>query len=257
VTAIESHRRMRERSGPDTRTFVLAPGAYAGGWLYQKVEPLLLARGHRVFSLTFTGLGDRAHEFSPDIDAMIHARDIIELIRSHELLDVTLVAHSYAGIPATAAADQIGPGTISRLIYIDALVPNRAMSWRDFHTAPQQKANLDNLRGPGEGSRLMPPSDIAEMMKLLGLSREDAELLACMSTPMPARAYDSPVTIEKGGYQRFEARTYIDCTTPPLPTIAQSKARVRQEQGWKIVPLVSGHNPMLSMPDQVAELLTA
>jgi pimeloyl-ACP methyl ester carboxylesterase len=240
---------------PAKKTIVMVPGAYAGSWLYHKIEPRLLAKGHRVFNLTFTGIGERAHLFSPEIDAMTHARDIISLVRFNELTDVILVAHSYAGIPATAAADELGPGLISRLIYLDALVPDRDMGWRDFHTEAQQKANMDNLQGIGEGKRLVPPTNVPELMALLGLPKEDAEFLVRKSTPMPPLTYTGRVTLKNGGYKRFPDRVYVECNAPPLATIAQSKARVKSEHGWTIVELQSGHNAMLSAADQLTKVL--
>jgi pimeloyl-ACP methyl ester carboxylesterase len=239
------------------KTFVLTPGAYSGSWLFQRVADRLIAQGHRVHNMTFTGLGERAHTFSKSIDVDTHAQDIVNLIRFNDMRDVVLVAHSYAGIPATGAADELGPGPIGKLIYVDALVPDKSMSWRDFHTEAQQKGNMDNLLGHGEGYRLLPWTDVAGITNVLAVTPEDAKITADKSTPMPGLTYVSRVTIKNGGYSRFGDRTYIECNAPALPTIAQSKARVKSEQGWKFAELGSGHMPMFSRPDELTSLLTA
>jgi hypothetical protein len=49
-------------------TFVLVHGAWLGGWCWKKVTPLLRAAGHNVFAPTLTGLGERSHLFSPEVD---------------------------------------------------------------------------------------------------------------------------------------------------------------------------------------------
>jgi hypothetical protein len=46
------------------KTFVLVHGAWHGGWCWTRAERLRGA-GHRVFTPTLTGLGDRAHLLSP------------------------------------------------------------------------------------------------------------------------------------------------------------------------------------------------
>ena len=212
----------RAQTASAGRTFVLTPGAYTGSWLFTRVEERLRAKGHQVHNMTFTGLGDRAHLFSRSVDVNTHAQDIVNLIRFNDMRDVVLVAHSYAGIPATGAADELGPDHIARLIYVDALVPNVSMSWRDFHTEAQQKANMDNLLGPGEGYRLMPATNAEALAAPLGLSLPDSKIMATKSTPMPGGAYVVRVAIKNGGYQRFADRTYVHCNAPPLATFAQS-----------------------------------
>jgi len=51
-------------------TFVLVHGAWAGGWIWKKITPLLRAAGHDVHATTATGLGDRVHLTDPAIDLM-------------------------------------------------------------------------------------------------------------------------------------------------------------------------------------------
>ena len=43
------------------KTFVLVHGAWHGGWCWRRVSDLLEKRGHKVFTPTMTGLGERAH----------------------------------------------------------------------------------------------------------------------------------------------------------------------------------------------------
>ena len=49
-------------------TFVLVHGGGHGGWCYRKLAPLLRAAGHKVYTPTLTGLGERAHLLNPGID---------------------------------------------------------------------------------------------------------------------------------------------------------------------------------------------
>lgn len=49
------------------QTFVLVHGAWNGGWCWSRVADRLRAEGHRVFTPTCTGLGERRHMLAPDI----------------------------------------------------------------------------------------------------------------------------------------------------------------------------------------------
>ncbi|MCV6902973.1 MAG: alpha/beta fold hydrolase, partial [Achromobacter xylosoxidans] len=43
------------------KTYVLAHGSWHGGWCWRPVAERLRAAGHRVYTPSFTGMGDRAH----------------------------------------------------------------------------------------------------------------------------------------------------------------------------------------------------
>ena len=42
------------------KTFVLVHGAWHGGWCWRRVSDLLEKKGHKVFTPTMTGLGERS-----------------------------------------------------------------------------------------------------------------------------------------------------------------------------------------------------
>ena len=46
---------------PHRKTFVLVHGAWHGGWCWRRVSDLLERQGHKVFTPTLTGLGERSH----------------------------------------------------------------------------------------------------------------------------------------------------------------------------------------------------
>src|SRR6185295_4477919 len=49
------------------KTFVLVHGAWHGGWCWRRVADLLEKKGHKVYTPTLTGVGDRSHLISKDI----------------------------------------------------------------------------------------------------------------------------------------------------------------------------------------------
>ena len=61
----------------DRKTIVLVHGSSAGGWCYRAVADLLEQRGHKVYSPTLTGLGERSHLMSGLITLNTHITDIV------------------------------------------------------------------------------------------------------------------------------------------------------------------------------------
>ena len=56
-------------------TFLVAHGAWSAGWGWKKMRPLLRARRHELFTPTYTGLGERVHLASPQVDLETHEVD--------------------------------------------------------------------------------------------------------------------------------------------------------------------------------------
>src|SRR3712207_4810541 len=104
-------------------TFVIVHGAWSGAWSWNRlIVPRLRQAGHDVHPVTLTGLGDRAHLASPEIDLNTHIQDVVNVLFYTDLQEVILVGHSYGGMVITGVADQC-PERLSQLVYLDAAVP--------------------------------------------------------------------------------------------------------------------------------------
>src|SRR5438067_2567448 len=90
------------------KTFVLVHGAWHGGWCWRRVADLLERQGHKAFTPTLTGVGERSHLMRKDINLDTHITDIVNVFKWEDLNDVCLVVHSYGGWPGSGALEQIG-----------------------------------------------------------------------------------------------------------------------------------------------------
>jgi hypothetical protein len=63
------------------KTFVVIHGAWHGGWCWRRVADRLEQRGHKVFAPTVTGVGERSHLMSDDIDLDTHITDIVNVFK--------------------------------------------------------------------------------------------------------------------------------------------------------------------------------
>jgi pimeloyl-ACP methyl ester carboxylesterase len=140
-----------ERTGGVMATYVLVHGGWAGGWIFRDVAAYLSAAGHVVFRPTLTGVGERVHLATPEVGLNTNTLDIINLFRFEELSDVILVGYSLGGVIITNVADRI-PDRISRLVYLDAFVPQDGQSLADI--LPDAMPTVLNIVNEYDGWRL-------------------------------------------------------------------------------------------------------
>src|SRR5262249_16783663 len=67
------------------KTFVLAHGSWHGGWCWKRVADRLRAKGHLVYTPSYTGMGDRAHLLTKDITISTFVEDLVQVFESEEL----------------------------------------------------------------------------------------------------------------------------------------------------------------------------
>ncbi len=75
-------------------TFVLVHGGWSGAHGWRTVRRLLAAAGHDVFTPSLTGIGERVHLASPQVDLTTHIHDVVNHILFEDLRDIVLVGYS-------------------------------------------------------------------------------------------------------------------------------------------------------------------
>ncbi len=244
-------------SEPLMATFVLVHGAWHGAWCWQALLPLLQQAGHRVHAPTLTGLGDRAHLLTSEVGLQTHIDDVWMTIEAEELSDVILVAHSYAGMLGTAIADK-APDRLRHLAYLDAVVPKPGESWSGVHSRATREARMASAHAHPNFAFAPPPA------QAYGITGEAAQWLARRQSPHPARTYDTPLDFEPRRVAGVR-RTFISCTQPALVTIDPMRKRVVDPAFWDglwlpgsdLIELKTGHDPMISAPQELADVLLA
>lgn len=243
------------------RTFVLVHGAWHGGWCWRDVRAHLETEGARVFTPTLTGLGERAHLREPVPRLETHIADVLGVLESEELEDVTLCGHSYAGMVITGVADRAA-ARLRRLVYLDAALPSDGQSMitqnpavRSPQAVAAATAQLAALAPDGVWMAPLPAAafGLADPGQIAWVSRR--------LTAHPLPTWTDPLTIT-GEAGAGLARTYVFCTDPALPQAAFGAHAARIEAGevgpgWRVVRLKTGHDAMVSAARDVAEILAA
>ncbi len=102
--------------------FVLVHGAWGGAHGFRKVRGPLREAGHEVFTPSLTGIGERAHLTSPQVNLTTHVADVVNAVWYEDLSDIVLLGYSYGGAVVTGALEYIGD-RVRHLVYLDAFVP--------------------------------------------------------------------------------------------------------------------------------------
>jgi pimeloyl-ACP methyl ester carboxylesterase len=228
-------------------TFVVAHGAWAGGWSWKKVRPLLRGRGHELFTPTHTGIGERSHLAAPSIGLGTHIQDLVAVIEYEDLQDVVLVGHSYGGIVATGVADRV-PQRVARVVYLDAFVPRDGQSMFDLQPEEARVRMGEEARTVGAGWMIPPialPPDMSEA---------DLAWASPRMVMQPIMTFEEPIHLT--GVWETLPRTYIYCTPPREGDIfGQFAIRARNEPGWTYREIAASHNAQITAPEALAALL--
>lgn len=234
----------------NSRTFVLVHGAWHGGWCWSRVAERLRALGHRVYTPTQTGVGERSHLLNADITLQTFVDDVANLVRWEDLNDVTLVGHSFGGLTITGVAD-VMPERLRNLVYLDAFILGHGVS--TFDTLPA--AIIDKMRAIAHDTPASAPAVPAPKPTSLGLANpEDVAFVAGRLTAQPLSVYETALTLNNPVGNNLPC-TYVHCTEPSFAAVESSREWVKSNTNWPWVELKTGHDAMVSDPDAVTGLL--
>ncbi|SDE58171.1 alpha/beta fold hydrolase [Pseudonocardia oroxyli] len=252
---------MTPRTAPTSRTFVLVHGAWHDGRVWRRVVPLLEARGHRVLTPSLTGHGDRAHLLGPDVGLSTHVEDVLTTIADHDLTDVVLVGHSYAGMVVSAVAHRI-PDRISHLVFVDAMVPTHGESALDV--MPVTRLMIDAAADPAHPWRIPPLPEMPAPRGLFGVTApEDLAWLRPTLGDESVRCFLEPVVMDDPAADAIP-RTHILCVGagpaadhPAAEPVVRRPVPARGPDGTpsRIRELPTGHDCMITEPAALTELL--
>jgi pimeloyl-ACP methyl ester carboxylesterase len=239
---------------------VLVGGAWLGGWCWRGVARWLRDNGHEAYPATLTGLGERVHLASAEVTLETHVTDVVNLMQYEDLRDVVLVGHSYGGVVVTGVADRV-PERISELVYLDTMPLPDGVAVIDTYPAEARGYVEKQVRELGEGWKWpMPPQDeLTNFGSLQGLDDDQLRLLASRAVAQPFGTFTQPLRLKnpaRAGLPKLgiacsfpmdQVRQLIASDDPLFSGLAEPE--------WRFAEFPTGHYPMFSRPDDLAELL--
>jgi pimeloyl-ACP methyl ester carboxylesterase len=223
---------------------VLIPGAQHGGWSWRKTLGPLRARGCDVHAITLTGLGERAHLLTPDVDLDTHIADVADLIEAEELTGVTIVGHSYGGLVAAGVTARLRHPVVRRLVYLDSPVPvdgDSVMTTNPYgHLLPEMRTVVD-------GVAVLPVGDATAM----DVDGDDLAWVRRRLTPHPYASVETPLRLPEGWNAHVD-QVYIRCGAEASWV---DPAWIDASDGWRVYELHTGHDAMIDEPEKLVDLL--
>ena len=228
-------------------TFVLAHGAWHGGWCWRRVADRLRRDGHAVFTPTLTGLGERSHLLQPGIDLTTHVADIVNLMRWERLSDVVLCGHSYGGFVISGVAEEMST-VIRSIVFLDAFVPENGDTTLKLISRP---ALQDAIRAALQRGDLVVPPPPAEGF---GVNEADRQWVDDFCVPQPIATFTSPIALS-GARENIARKTYIRAKGYTNQGFDRALATVQADPSWRCYEVPCGHDVMVDMPERLTELL--
>lgn len=199
-----------------------------------------------MYTPTLTGLGERSHLVSRNIGLDTHILDIIQVLEYEDLSEVTLVGHSYGGLVIGGVAEVI-PERIKRLVYLDAYIPQDNKSALDI--VPGLETIYKERALKERGKEWLVTSYEPEEFGVT--DRVDINWMNTRLSPMPWHTHDQPIRITNPKARRLP-KSYISCTE-----FGDSQFKVQKSPAadWDYHELKTGHDAMITIPNELAQLL--
>lgn len=228
------------------KTFVLIHGAWHGGWCWVRVRDRLQGLGHKVFTPTLTGVGEREHLMAPGIGLSTHVNDVLNVLRFEDLSDVALCGHSYAGLVISMVAEQAAE-RIGSIVYLDAFYPFDGESMLDLTGQAVRDAIL---AGQARGDLGIPARPAAAFH----VNEADRAWVDAMCRPHPIGTMTEPVRLT-GAAERIGKRAYIRARDYPNPGFDAAVRRLKDKPGWRLSEAACGHDVMIDAPQWLTDKL--
>jgi pimeloyl-ACP methyl ester carboxylesterase len=213
-------------------TFVMIPGGWQGGWVYDRVGEILAANGHRALPITLSGLGDAP---APTANLDTHISEVVEAIKSQGN-GLVIVGQSYGGMVVSGVADA-APSQIGALVYVDAYVPDSGESAWSLTSPYFRKVFAEGARS--DGLNCVPPPGLDPRAR---------------PHPIGTFLQSSRLT---GRWREAPRKTYVGAFGWEGSPFLELHARLSRDPEWSTHSLDCPHNVARHQPETLAEILLA
>ena len=236
-------------------TYVLVHGAWGGAHGFRYLRGPLRAAGHEVFTPSLTGIGERAHLASPQVDLTTHVTDVVNTILYEDLDGIVLLGYSYGGMVVTGALEHVAD-RVAHLVYLDAFKPEHGQSLRDLSGAPYQPPAV----GPGSDWLVEPvrrPLDDPGKADWFGARR----------SPHPVGCFTEPARLARPLEDFPFTRTYVKATQEPRAVPGntgpgtgnsafwRAAEHAKGNPAWRYREIDTDHMIPINKPAELTELL--
>jgi pimeloyl-ACP methyl ester carboxylesterase len=211
-------------------TFMLIPGGWQGGWVYQTVADMLTAHGHTALPITLSGLGDVP---APTANLETHIAEVVRTTKSQRD-DLVLVGQSYGGMVVSGVADA-APSKIRALVYVDAYVPESGDSVWSLTTPRFRDLFIAGARA--DGLTCAPPPNLDPRCR-----------------PHPMGTFLQSINLS-GRWREVPRKIYVGAFGWEGSPFRDLHARLSRDPEWSTLALDCGHNVARLKPEALVDIL--
>ncbi|GHE87304.1 esterase [Streptomyces werraensis] len=241
--------------------FVLVPGMFTGAHVWQETVDRLTAAGAEAHAVRPSGMDASLGPAREGVDLEAHIADVVAVIDSvgGTGRKVVLVGHDYGIHPTLGAADRRA-GRVDRIVYLDSGLPRNGVP----AVAALPDRSLRDRTAATDGEVLPPPAtpeDWRRWGSTEGVPGPALDRLTALAAPQPMATLLQPLRLTgavdsvpvsgvlcTGNGASIEmVQMMADRGDPALRALADSPATFFE--------LPTGHWPMLSLPDELADVL--
>ncbi|NWA33450.1 MULTISPECIES: alpha/beta fold hydrolase [unclassified Pseudomonas] len=222
---------------PSDTTVVLVHGAFADGSSWNKVIPLLQAKGLKVVAVQnpLTSLADDVAAAQRVIDAQSGR--------------VVLVGHSWAGSVITQGGTS---DKVKALVYVAAFAPSEGQSSAESEKGYPTPPGIETISADASGYLYLPAASVAKNFAQ-DLPADQANLIAVTQGPILGKAFDDKITVAAW---KTKPNYYIVAAKDRMIDPGLEQAYAKKINATTTVVQTS-HVPMLSQPQKVADVIIA
>jgi pimeloyl-ACP methyl ester carboxylesterase len=218
-------------------TIVLVHGAFADGSSWNKVIPILEAKGYKVVAVQnpLSSLADDVAATQRVVDAQTGK--------------VVLVSHSWGGTVITQAGTS---DKIKALVYVAAFAPSEGEATANLGKDYAVPPGIATLKADAGGYLWLPTESVA-LNFAPDVTPAEKKLIAATQGPIAAKAFGDTTTVAAW---KNKANYYIVASKDRMiaPELEQAFAK---KINATVTTLPTSHVPMVSQPAKVAEVIIA
>jgi pimeloyl-ACP methyl ester carboxylesterase len=228
--------------------FVMVHGAWHGSWCWQKIVPLLEAKGHSVAAPDLPAHGDDPTPMS-DVSLQAYADRVCAVVDAQSE-PVVLVGHSLGGVTITQAAETC-PQNIRKLVYVSAFLLPNGVARRGYGADIPGSLITDNM--------VVADNKLFATIKDEGVkptfyhdcTDKDVATARAMMGPEPMVGIVTPVQYTAARFGRIP-RVYVECLDDRA-LLPELQKRMYTDAGVdQVISMNTSHSPFFAAPKELA-----
>ncbi|MEU0175230.1 alpha/beta hydrolase [Streptomyces massasporeus] len=248
------------------QVFIMVAGVFTGAHVWQETAERLVAAGSAAHAVPLTGIDPSRPATSGHVGLETHIEDVIAAIDAVDATsgpEIVLVGHDYGIHPVLGAADRRAE-RVARVVYLDCGMPQNGVP--ALAAVPDQalRAQLTERAEAGEREGVLAPPGLDEWGRwgsTAGVGEAELKRLTALAAPQPLGTLFQPLRLTgavaavpvtgvlcaRNGAGIDQVQRLVDFGDPALAVLTEPQVTFFE--------LPTGHWPMLSCPDTLADVL--